>query len=88
MRHTIIRPAAEVPPCPYEAMKARYKLSQRIQHGFYAIEIDPVAEVGFFGSQNGYRGQFWLAGKVFLGADHLLPRPVQEGLALHGVVMA
>lgn len=78
MRHTLFRP--ETPICPFAQRKAAYALTQRLEHGGYAIEIDPEREVGFFECRNGYRGQFWLAGRTFLGADHLLPRPVQQGL--------
>lgn len=51
------------------------------QCGHYAVTIDPVREVGHFQHEKGlYEGRFWIAGRTYLGAEHLLPRDVQRGL--------
>lgn len=59
------------------------------QHGHYDIVINLELEVGYFRHQKGlYEGRFWLAGRTFLAAEHLLPRDVQSGLAKLGYEVA
>jgi hypothetical protein len=51
------------------------------QHGQYQIVVNPELEVGYFRHAKGlYEGRFWLAGRTFLAAEHLLPRDVQTCL--------
>jgi len=65
----------------FEVKKLRFNLTTQIPYGAYCVEIDPVAEVGFFEhAVHGICGQFWLAGAVLIASDHLLPRDVRYAL--------
>lgn len=91
MRHTIVKqmPTGPNPLPPLEEFvvkKTMYDLSKKLQCSTYRIEIDPTQGVGFFESAT-YRGQFWLIGFILTGADHLLPRAVQNSLVLAGYTL-
>lgn len=97
MRHTLSRrelpgtlPTGPNPMTPldeFTVIKDEYNLCLKAEFGRAMIEIDPEREVGFF-EQGTYRGQFWLAGRALLEANHLLTRDVQLGLMRLGYEVA
>lgn len=72
----------------FEVKKTQYSFDLHLPFGHYRIDIDTKKEVGFFEHVNGMCGQFWLAGRMLVACEHLVPSEVRTALKLNGIEVA